>query len=620
MQQITRRKMLLSAGAVASVSFLHPLQLYALLSTTTFDARTWDLTPLYANPADWENSRLALLNELPALVKFKTNFGSSGTALAAAYQGASDASRAAQRLLTYAQLSADADLKDPAKQERRRQALSLQDDLGEATAWMDPAVLSMGNDKVSAFIATTPALAPFRFHLNDLFRQASHTLSAEGEAILAAAQLALAGPANVDRVLTSAELPAVPVVLANGKPYHPGDEPLSAMSREDRKTVYDSYYSRYAALQETLGTNLASSLQGNAFKAKARHFSGSLNEALFEPNIPASVYRTLIAETNGALSVLHRYYALQSKAAQVEPIHLYDMGLPLASIEREFSLPELFTITLDALAPLGESYRAQLRKAFSSKWMDGLPRPGKMEGSMTAAGAYDVHPYLLMNLGHKYDSLTLFAHEWGHAMHNTLARESQPFDTYYAPVFLQEIGSTCNEQLLISYLIAAAKSKSEKRFYLYQQMRVFATVFFQNALSAEFEATVHERIESGASCSGADFTRIYLELMTRYYGPAVSIDPLYAIRWTQNEQFFSPFYQFQYCTSLTAAVYFSQSILTGGKAERDKYLSVLKAGGSDYGYQVLKSAGLDLAQAGPYRTLFNLFSHTIDEFESLDEE
>ncbi len=619
MQQVTRRHMLLSAGAVASVSFLHPLQSSALLSTTTFDASTWDLTPLYANPADWEKSRLALLNELPALVKFKTNFGSSGTALAAAYQGASDASRATQRLLTYSQLSADADLNDPVKQERRRQALSLQDDLSAATAWMDPAVLLMGHDKVNIFLATTPALAPFRFHLADLFRQASHTLSAEGEAILAAAQLPLAGPSNVDRVLTGTELPALPVVLANGKPYHPGDKPLSAMSREDQKTVYDSYYSRYAALQETLGTNLASSLQGDAFKAKARHFSGSLDEALFEPNIPASVYHTLIAETNEALPVLHRYYALQSKAAKVEPMHLYDMGRPLASTEQEFSLPELFTITLDALAPLGESYVVQLRKAFSSKWMDGLSRPGKLDGSMTAAGAYDVHPYLLLNLGHKYDSLTLFAHEWGHAMHNTLARESQPFDTYYAPVFLQEIGSTCNEQLLVSYLIRTAKSKSERKFYLYQQMRVFATVFFQNALSAEFEAIVHERIESGAGCSGADFTKTYLELMTRYYGPAVSIDPLYGIRWAQNEQFFSPFYQFQYCTSLTAAVYFSQSILTGGTAERDNYLSVLKAGGSGYGYEVLKSAGLDLAQAGPYRTLFNLFSRTMDEFESLDE-
>ena len=607
----------MSAGAVASVAFLHPLPSCALVANETFDASTWDLTPLYAHLPDWDKSRASLLEELPTLVKFKTNFGSSGSALAAAYQGVSDVSRAAQRLLTYAQLSADADLDDPAKQERRQQALSLQDELGEATAWMDPAVLLIGHEKIRGWIARTPALAVFKFHLEDLFRRASHTLSPEGEAILAAAQLPLAGPANLNRVLTGTELPVVPVVLSNGKPYHSESNSFSAMSREDRKIVYDGFFSRYGALQETLGANLASSLQGDAFRAKARHFNRSLDEALFEANIPTSVYGTLTAETNRALPVLHRYYALQSKAATVEPMHLFDMGRPLASNDREFSLPEHFTITLDALSPLGEDYVGQLKKAFSGKWMDGLPRPGKLTGSVTASGAYDVHPYLLLNLDRKYDSLTLFAHEWGHAMHNTLARQSQPFDTYYAPVFLQEIGSTCNEQLLVSYLISTARSKSERKFYLYQQMRVFATVFFQNALSAEFEAAVHERIESRVTCSGADFTKLYLELMNRYYGPSVSIDPIYGIRWAQNEQFYSPFYQFQYCTSLTAAVYFSQSILAGGKAERDKYLSVLKAGGSGYGYDVLKAAGLDLSQSSPYRTLADVFARTLDEFESI---
>ena len=617
MQQVTRRHVLLSAGALASASLFHPLQSLASPWTETLDASTWDLTPLYANSADWETSRLALKKDLLALKKHQTTFGSSGSALVAVYQEASDVSRAAQRLLTYAQLSADADLNEPSKQERRRQALSLQDELSEAIAWIDPAVLLVGHDKISVLIATTPALAPFRFHLTDIFRQATHTLSAEGEAVLAAAQLPLEGPANLNRILTGPELPPVRVVLSDGRPYDPAAKPFFSMSREDRKAVYDGSYSRYSALQETLGTNLTSSLQGDAFRAKARHFNSSLDQALSEPNIPTSVYRTLIAETNQGLPILHRYYALQSKAAAVKPMHFYDMGRPLASTDREFSLPDHFTITLDALSPLGEDYTAQLRKAFSNKWMDGLPRPSKLNVSVTAAGAYDVHPYLLLNLDQTYDSLTLFAHEWGHAMHNTLARESQPFETYYAPVFLQEIGSTCNEQLLISHLISTAQSKSERRFYLYQQMRVFATVFFQNALSAEFEATVHERIDSGASFSGADFTKLYLELMTRYYGPSVSIDSLYGIRWAQNEQLFSPFYQFQYCTSLTAAVYFSESILSGGNAERDNYLSVLKAGGAGYGYEILKSVGLDLSQPEPYRTLVNVFTRTVDEFESL---
>ncbi len=578
---------------------------------------TWDLTPLYVDVTAWETARHALEISLPSLSAHKPGFGLSGSVLANAYQNASDASRAVQRLITYAQLNADADLLDSAKQERKQQALALQDTISEAFAWLNPATLSIGEKKVVGLVASTPALARFRFQLFDLFRQATHTLSAESEAILAAAALPLSGPTNVDRILTMAELPDNAATLTSGKPYKPADQLFSALSREDRKIVYDNYYARYTALQQTLGANLLAALQGDTFKAKSRRFASSLEAALFGANIPPTIYRRLTEEANRSLPELHRYYALQLKGSDTAPLHLYELGDLRVSAPRTFSIQEHFDLTLKALSPLGDDYIEQLTKAFSGRWLDCLPRQGKFEGSVTAAGAYDVHPYLLLSLDSRYDSLTLFAHEWGHAMHNTLARDSQPFETYFAPTFLQEIGSTCNEQLLISYLIQTSDSPSEKKFYLYQQLRVLATVFFQNALAAEFEARIHELVDSGQTLAGEDFSRLYLGLMRKYYGPSVQIDSLYGIRWAQNDQFFSPFYQFQYCTSLCAAVHFSQSVLKGGRAERDSYLSVLKAGGSTYGYDLLKSAGLDLALPGPYESLSKLFTDTLDEFERL---
>jgi oligoendopeptidase F len=617
MGNVTRRQIMRSATAMVSAMYFCPFPCLASAASKDSYPTTWDLTPLYADVTAWNAARLALLNSLSTLTDQRHDFGSNGSLLAKAYQDASNVSRAIQRLITYAQTNADADLLDADKQARKQQAFALQDAFTEAVAWMDPATLLIGQKKINGFLASTPALKHFRFHFSDLFRQASHTLSADSEAILAAAELPLSGPMTINRFLTREELPGSPVTLTSGKPYQPADQPFSSLSREDRKLVYDSYYTRYDLLKQTLVANLLTAMQADTFKAKARRFSSSLDAALSGANVPLGVYRTLTEETERILPQLHRYYSLRQNRSDPAILQLYELGNLHISSDRTFSIQEHFETTLEALSLLGDDYIEQLKRAFSGRWLDGLPRPGKLEGSVTAAGAYDVHPYLLLNLHNGYDSLTLFAHEWGHAMHNTLAQQSQPYETYFAPIFLQEIGSTCNEQLLISYLIRTSRSRSEKKFYLYQQLRVIATVFFQNALAAEFEAKTHTLVDSGQVLSGEDFSRLNLNLMRKYYGPSVQIDPLYGVRWAQNDQFFSPFYQFQYCTSLCAAVHFSQLLITGGRAERDSYLSVLKAGGSDYGYDVLKSAGLDLATPEPYHRMSKLFSDTMDEFEQL---
>lgn len=616
MKELSRRSMLAFFGTGAALCVLEPLQSFAA-QTETLDINMWNLNDLFPSETVWEAAQMESSHELALLQNRKRAFFSTAGDLAAAYGSASDALKRILRVMTYAQLKADGDLSNAGYQENKQSAFALQDRHSEVTAWMSPAVLATGHERIASFVRSTPSLSPFRFQFKDLFRASSHTLSPQEEALLAAAASPLSGPGEINQVLTRSEIPKLPISLSNGEIYKDGSKPISSYARNDRKRIYDGYYGRYTALQETLGATLAYSVRGTVFAARARHFSSSLEHALFTSNIPVSVYQTLVSETNKGLPVLHRYYELQRKAAKVERIHLYDMTQPLASLQTSFTVADARALTLEAVAPLGAEYANQLKSAFASHWMDALPRANKVDGSETSSGAYDVHPYVLLNMTPSYDSVTLFAHEWGHAMHNRFAERSQPFSTYYAPVFLQEIGSTCNEQLLIQRLIDTAKNPESRRFYLYEQMRVIATIFFQNALSAEFEVKIHDLEEKGTNLSGKELTEIYLELMRRYYGPAVEVDPAYGIKWAQNEQFFSPFYQFQYCTSLAAAIYFSESVMNGGAIERKRYLSVLRAGGSDYGFDTLKSAGLDLSIAHPYEILFQRFSSAMDQFEEL---
>jgi oligoendopeptidase F len=249
--------------------------------------------------------------------------------------------------------------------------------------------------------------------------------------------------------------------------------------------------------------------------------------------------------------------------------------------------------------------------------MDPRPRPGKQSGAYVNGSAYDVHPYVLLNLSDRYDGLTTYAHEWGHAMHTLLANAAQPFETAGYPTFTAEIASTAQEQLLAGHMLARARTKEEKLFYLGQMMENFRGTFFRQAMFAEFQLATHDVAEKGEGLSGEKMSAIYLDLLKRYHGPKMTIDPAYAIEWAYIQHFFYGFYVFQYATSITAATYFADRVLTGGPAERDRYLSVLKAGGSDYGYQILRKGGLDMATPTPYRTLVSRFSKVLDQAEAL---
>ena len=621
MIHVSRREMIL--GTAAAAAFVNSSSALAVAQSAAAapDGAQWDLTELYASDSAWEAERQAILKAIPSLEAHKGKIGVSAQALRTALQAQSDLNRRASRLYTYASLKADEDLRVAAAQERRQQAQDVFTALGEATAWTSPAIVALGAAKVNAFIASDPGLAKFAFGLRDTLRLADHTLSPAEEELLASATAPLAGPNDIRDQLAASDIPRPTVKLSDGREIRLDDQGYtiarSAMNRADRKMVFDRFWPSYKAFENSLGSALAAQIKGDLFQAKARKYDSALEAALNGSNLPEAVYRSLIAETNRGLPVLHRYFELRRRMLGLPDLGYWDIYPPLVKSDRSYSLSEMRTLTQESLRPLGDDYVRLFAEASGKRWMDPFPRTGKASGAYMQPGAYDVHPYLLLNISDKYDGLTTYTHEWGHAMHSLLSQSAQPYELAYYPTFTAEVASTAHEILLADMLLERAKTKDEKLFYLGQMMENYRGTFFRQSMFAEFQLAVNDLATKGEGLSGQKMSEIYFDLLRRYHGPKVILEPSYSAEWAYIAHFFYGFYVWQYATSITAANYFAQKVLSGGPAERDRYLAVLKAGGSDYGYNLLKLGGLDMATAEPYRLIVDSFSKVMDQAEAL---
>lgn len=581
----------------------------------------WDLTELYPTPQAWAAERTAVLAALPTLARHKGRLGADAASLRGALQAISDLDRRISRLMTYASLKADEDTAIGENQERRQLATSLATALGEATAWVDPEILRVGQAKITTFQRADPGLGKFRFMLDNVLRRAPHTLGEEAEKVLAATGDPLSGPEQIRGQLVASDIPWPEITLSTGAKVRldsPGyTANREAPNRADRKAVFDAFFGEYKVFNTSLGAALSSQVQANIFRAKSRNYPNALGSALSGDNIPEGVYRTLVAETNRGLPVLHRYFRLRRRLLNLPDMHYYDIYPAVTTSSRKFTVDDARTHTLAAVRPLGTEYVETLDKAIMAKWADYYPRRGKESGAYMNPGAYDVHPYLLLNHTDNFESVSTFAHEWGHAMHSLLANKAQPYETADYPTFTAEIASTLNEQLLARHMQAGAQTKEEKLFYLDAVLESFRGTFFRQTMFAEFELAIHETVEKGEGLSGDKLTEMYLGLLRKYHGDAVTIDPAYAYEWAYIPHFYYNFYVYQYATSIAASVFFDDQILTGGERARNNYLGVLKAGGSDYPVEVLKRAGLDMTSPAPYRALIAKFARTLDEVEAL---
>jgi oligoendopeptidase F len=393
-------------------------------------------------------------------------------------------------------------------------------------------------------------------------------------------------------------------------------------NRADRKRVFDGFFGNYKRAEGSFGANLTGQVLGDVFSAHARKFGSSLEAALFADNMPPAVYRTLVEQAHAGLPTLHRYLRLRQKMLGISgPLAYYDNYPPLVPGPKgeKWDLKRSKATSLAALAPMGDEYIGLLQRVFDSSWTDSHPRPGKASGGYMSGSAYDVHPYLLLNHNDDYESLSTVAHEAGHAVH-TLLSNAQPFDKAGYSTFIAESASIANEMLLVDHLVARAKTNAEKRYYLSQGLESIRTTFFRQVMFAEFQLAMHEEIEQGRPLSGARLTELYCGLAKRYYGEAegvMKVDPAYCVEWAYISHFYRGFYVWQYATSMVGAAQFSSDILTQGTPARERFVTLLKAGSSDYTYPLYVKAGIDLAQAAPYQALMARMNRLMDEFEKL---
>ncbi|MEO6928554.1 MAG: oligoendopeptidase F [Casimicrobiaceae bacterium] len=588
------------------------------------EADRWNLADLYSTTAAWNADAAKLTSQFTEMAACKGHLGDSAARFRQCLELRYDMQKRYYRMAVYSgeQLDADTSLAPSLELDQRSDVLG--NGLTQAVSFFDPEVLALGKPRVEAMLAADPGLAIYRFPLARILRAAPHTLDAEGEALIASfGNMDDAGRSTYE-ILTNADMPWPTVKLADGtdaKLDPTGYEKYrESPDRGERKRVMDAFFGQYKAFEHTFGVTLYSQLKQTAVHAKVRKYPDSLTAALDRNAIPVAVFDTLIAQTNANLPTLHRYFRLRAKMLGISDMHYYDIYPPLVHGDFKFPYAQGRQLVLDAVAPLGKEYVDTLRRGLDSRWMDTYPRPHKQGGAHMAGVAYDVHPYVLMNYHDNYESVSTIAHEWGHAMHSYLANRAQPFATAQYATFIAEIASTFNENLLLDHMLKQAKTDDEKLFYLGTALENLRGGFFRQAMFAEFERNVHARVDRGEALTGEEMTKTYCDILKRYHGVdagVMQIDPVDCVEWAFIPHFYNAFYVYQYSTSLAASSLFAQRVTASEPGALTRYLTMLKAGNSDYPYDLVKTAGVDLASPAPYQALVAQMNAIMDQMEAI---
>jgi oligoendopeptidase F len=571
----------------------------ALAAESTTDR--WNLGDIYPSVVAWNADAAKLDNQLREFAGCKGRMGESAAKLRQCLDLQADVTKRYYRMAAFSGEQVSEDTGNAAYLELDQKADLLGNRLNEATAFVDPEIIHIGRDKVAQFLAQEPGLAIYRFPLEEILRRSPHTLDDAGEALIATFGLMDNAGSSAYTILTNADIPWPKVRL-------------------DRKKVMDEFFGTFKTYERTIGVDLYSQLKQDSVYSKVRKYPDSITRVLDRNNMPVAVMDTLIRETNANLPTLYRYFRLRARLLGVPQLHYYDIYPPLVKGEVKIPYAEGRKMVLDAVAPLGQDYVAALAYGLDHRWMDLYPRPRKQSGAHMDGYAYDVHPYVLMNYNDDYESVTTIAHEWGHAMHSYLANKAQPFVTANYATFVAEIASTFNEELLLQHALKIAKTDDERLYYLGSALEQLRGTFFRQAMFAEFERTVHARVDKGEPLSGEAFTKTYCDILKRYQGVSEgvsAIDDAYCVEWAYIPHFYNSFYVYQYATSIAAASLFARRVLDKEPGALERYLNLLKSGGSNYPYELVKAAGVDLATAAPYKELVARMNAIMDEIEAI---
>ncbi len=580
----------------------------------------WALEDLYVSDEAWENALNALLARLPEVSKLEGTLSESAQTLLAFLTLLEDMDGQMELLANYAMRKADQDTRNAVYQAMSGKLIGAATNVGAAFSFATPEIMALSDETLDGFYKACPSLERYRRYLTDQRRRKAHTLSAPEERLLAAAGEMANAPDTVYGFLTDADLHFADAVDADGKPHALSQStfvPLEeSADRVLRKSAYENLYSTLSGVRNTAAGLLDAQNKQQKFFATARKYENSRQAALDGTNVPESVYDNLIEAVHRNLDKMHRYVRLRKKLLGVDELHFYDVYTPLLKdVPASIPFAQAKQTVYDALYPLGEDYRKILKEGFENRWIDVYENQGKRGGAYSAGTK--VHPYVLLNYSGSLDSQFTLAHEMGHALHSYLSNKHQnPIDSDYV-IFVAEVASTCNEALLMEFLLGKTTDKKERAYLINHFLDQFKGTIYRQTMFAEFELFMGKLVDAGQTLTADVLCEEYARLCKLYYGEDMVVDEQIAMEWARIPHFFYDYYVFQYATGYSAAIALSRRILREGEPAVKDYLGFLSGGCSKSPIDLLKGAGVDMTSPAPVNDALKLFGELLDEMESL---
>lgn len=582
---------------------------------------SWAMEDLFASGELFTAAAKNVGEDIDKFKKYQGHLGDSSETFLAALDCYCRMNEEFEKVYVYANQKLHEDMGNAESQQTAGEIEVLMNQLNAATSYLVPEILTLSEEQLSQYFDEQPKLAFYRKFMDDILRQKEHTLNAKMEEVLAKVRDIAKGPSSIYAMFNNADITFEDVISEDGEkqPLTQGRYILylESKNRSERKDAFEKLYAGYAGFKNTLAATFEANVKQADFYAKIRGYDSALTSSLDDGNIPVSVYDHLIASVHRNMEPMYRYMKLRKEMLGLEELHMYDIYTPIvAQVKKEISYVQAKQIVKEGLAPLGEKYLALLQEGFDNRWIDVYENEGKRTGAYSW-GAYGTHPYVLLNYHSNLNNVFTLAHEMGHALHSWHSDHEQEYLYAGYRIFVAEVASTCNEALLIHYLMEHAEDVKEKAYLINYFLEQFRTTLYRQTMFAEFEKLTHAAVNQGGTLNAQFLCNLYLELNKKYFGPDVVSDEQIQYEWSRIPHFYTPFYVYQYATGFSAAIAISSKILSGNKETLEGYFKFLSGGSSKDPIDLLKLAGVDMTTGEPVENALKVFDEYVTEFEKL---
>ncbi len=585
------------------------------------DKYKWHLEDIFESNDLWIKTAKETERKIDAMRKYSGKFTKNSASVAACTEAVFDLQKDVVKLLVYAHMRRDEDSADPVYQDLAGKADALATKYSAAVSFYEPELLTLSTERVKRYVKKEPVLKEYSFILEEIMRKKSHVLSKNEEKILARTSEISSAGGDIFNMFNNADIkfPVLTDEKGNKTELTHGryNTFLVSPDRNLRKRAFKALYDTYDKYRNTLAATYAASVKSDTFYSEIRKYSSSLTAALYEDNVPSTVYNGLIKTVHANIKKLTPYLVLRKKMLGVRKLHMYDLYVPFVKTpERKYTFEEARDIVIEALRPMGEEYISVLKTAFTDGWIDVYENQGKRTGAYSW-GCYGCHPYVLLNWQGSIKDVFTLAHELGHAMHTYYSNRNQPYQYSEYKIFVAEVASTVNENLLMEYLLNNSKDDTEKAYLINHYLEEFRATVFRQTMFAEFEKQAHKMYEKGEMLTCDALCSMYYRLQKKYFKKVMKIDKEIAMEWARIPHFYNAFYVYKYATGFSSATILASGILSGDSDKLDKYMTFLKSGGSDYPMEILRKAGVDLSTSEPIQHAMDLFEEKVKQLEAL---